>query len=34
MNAYHPPQGAGSKGHATGQQQQGKKKSGKPEQPH
>jgi hypothetical protein len=33
MGAYHPQTG-GNRAHATGQQQQGKKKSGKPEQPH
>jgi WXXGXW repeat (2 copies) len=33
MGAYHP-QAGGNRAHATGQQQQGKKKQGKPEQPH
>jgi len=33
VGAYHP-QAGGNRAHATGQQQQGKKKPGKPEQPH
>jgi hypothetical protein len=34
MGAYHPQGGGPNHGHATGQQQQGKKKQGKPEGPH